>query len=131
VVVGLMLMGRPVRWPQDFPEELFPVKIVHAHAAEILAARVITTDQWADYLIYTNPRQKVFVDGRSDFYGPEIGDQYLHLTGGQWDWKQLMAQYNFNLALLPTETPLSQLLKQSPGWRVAEDDGKRILLVRR
>ncbi len=130
VVVALVLMGRPIPWPQDFPAQLFPVKMVHEHAAEILNSRVLTTDQWADYLIYTNPQQKVFVDGRSDFYGPEIGNQYLHMTNGQWDWQQLMTKYEFNLVLLPIESSLCQLLKQSPAWRVAEDDGKRVLLVR-
>jgi len=31
---------------------------------------------------------------------------------------------------LPTELPLAQILKLAPEWRVVEDDGKRILLVR-
>jgi hypothetical protein len=131
VVVVLALLGHPVPWPRDFPDIVFPAKIVHAHAGEILASRVLTTDQWADYLIYTNPKQKVFVDGRSDFYGAEIGTQYLHLINGSWDWKQVMDKYGFNLALLPVETAISQLLKWQPEWRVVEDDGKHILLVRR
>jgi len=107
------------------------VKMVRAHAAEIFGSRVLTTDQWGDFLIYTNPQQKVFVDGRSDFYGPEIGNQYLHLTGGQPDWERVMAKYDFTVALLPTETALTQLLKQRPEWRTVEEDGKRILLARR
>ena len=48
---------------------------------------VLTTDQWADYLIYLHPQQKVFVDGRSDFYGPEIGNQFLQVMGGQPGWE--------------------------------------------
>ena len=73
VVLVLALMGPPIPWPKDFPKEIFPVAMVHAHAAGDPRIPVLTTDQWADYLIYTNPQQKVFVDGRSDFYGPEIG----------------------------------------------------------
>lgn len=130
VVVALMLIGPPIPWPKDFPPEIFPVKMVHAHAAEIFGARALTTDQWADFLIYTNPGQKVFVDGRSDFYGAEIGNQYLHLVNGQKDWAELLAKYDFNVVLLPVESALPQLLKQRPEWRVVEDDGKRILLVR-
>ena len=53
--------------------------MVHAHSDLILQSRVLTTDQWADYLIYINPAQKVFIDGRSDFYGPEVGNDYLRL----------------------------------------------------
>jgi len=129
VVLMLALMGPPIPWPKDFPKEIFPVAMVHAHEAEILESRILTTDQWADYLIYTNPQQKVFVDGRSDFYGPEVGNEYLHLMNGQWDWQQILAKYKFDLALLPVESSLTQLLKQRPDWRVVEDDGKRVLLA--
>lgn len=129
-MVALILMRGLMRWPQDFPDEVFPAKMVHAHAAEILRSRVLTTDQWADYLIYTDPSQKVFVDGRSDFYGPEIGNQYLRILNGQWDWEQLMVKYGFNLVLLQTDLPIVQLLKRSAGWTVIEDNGKQILLRR-
>ncbi len=129
-IIALILIRQPIQWPQDFPDQVFPVKMVRTHAAEILGSRVLTTDQWADYLIYTDPRQRVFVDGRSDFYGAEIGNQYLRIVNGQWDWQQLMAKYNFNLALLPIDLPISQLLKGSAGWMVVEDDGKRILFRR-
>jgi hypothetical protein len=130
VVAGLIVIQHPIPWPKDFPSEIFPVEMVHAHESEILHSRLMTTDQWADFLIFTNPAQKVFVDGRSDFYGPEIGNQYIHLMNGQWDWQQIMTKYAFDAALLPVESSLSQLLKLSPEWRVVVDDGKRILLVK-
>jgi hypothetical protein len=130
-VSALALTGAPIPWPVDFPEVVFPTRLVHEHAADIMGKRVLTTDQWGDYLIYTNPQQKVFVDGRSDFYGPEVGNQYLGLVGGRWDWPQLMAKYRFEVVLLPIDRAIVQLLKLQPDWRVVEDDGKRILLVRR
>jgi len=135
-VAALVLIGPPItssttiKWPHDFPEFVFPVKIVRAHSDLILRSRVLTTDQWADYLIYVNPAQKVFIDGRSDFYGPEVGNDYLRLTAGAWNWRLLMDKYRFNLVLLPIDSALSQILKLAPDWRVLEDDGKRILLVR-
>lgn len=129
-VVGLALIGPPIKWPLDFPEFVFPVTMVRAHSDLILHSRVLTTDQWADYLIYVNPAQKVFMDGRSDFYGPEVGNDYLRITGGAWDWRKLMDKYGFNLALLPVDSALTQILKMAPDWRVIQDDGKRILLAR-
>jgi len=107
-----------------------PTTIVRAHSDLILHSRVLTTDQWADYLIYVNPAQKVFIDGRSDFYGPEVGNDYLRLTNGAWDWPRILEKYHFNLALLPVESALAQILKLAPDWRVLEDDGRRILLTR-
>ena len=130
-VAVLIVMGPPIKWPQDFPDFVFPVKIVRAHSDLILRSRILTTDQWADYLIYVNPAQKVFIDGRSDFYGPEVGNDYLHLTSGAWNWRQLMDKYRFDLALLPVNSALTQILKVAPDWQVIQDDGKRILLAHR
>ena len=131
-VVALMSIGQPIKWPTDFPRQLFPIEMIHAHESEIAESRLLTTDQWGDYLIYLHPdQQKVFVDGRSDFYGPEVGNEYIRLVNGGWDWEQLMNKYKFNLALLPVELPIVQLLKQRADWRVVEDDGKHILLVLR
>ena len=48
---------------------------------------------------------------------------------GAWDWEQVMKKYRFNLALMPVEHPVAQLLKQRPEWRVVADDGKHILFV--
>jgi hypothetical protein len=131
-VLALVFTGKPIKWPTDFPKEMFPIDMVHAHEAELLQSRLLTTDQWADYLIFLHPdRQRVFVDGRSDFYGPEVGNQYIHVLNGNWDWYQVMKQYQFNLALVPTDQAIAQLLKKSPEWRVVQDDGKHILLARR
>jgi hypothetical protein len=131
LVGALAVIGAPIKWPTDFPAVMFPVKMIHEHQAQVLNTRVLTSDQWGDYLIYLNPKQKVYVDGRSDFYGPEVGNEYLRLTGGQWDWDQIMKKNGFTTVLLPIEVPLCQLLKRDPEWRVEEDSGKTILLVHR
>ncbi len=130
-VVALASSGSITTWPEDFPSLMFPTAMVHAHEQEILDSRVLTTDQWADYLIYLHPQQKVFVDGRSDFYGPEIGNQFLDLMRGLPGWEKVIEKYRFNLALIPVDTAAAQLLKLSPQWRVEADDGKHILLVLR
>ena len=129
-VVALIATGSPIPWPADFPPEVFPTALVHAHEQQILHARVLTTDQWGDYLIFLHPEQKVFVDGRSDFYGPEIGDRFLHLMAGAPGWERVMDAYKFDVALLPSDIALVQLLKTRPEWSVEAEDDKRILLVR-
>lgn len=130
VIGALIAIGPPIPWPSDFPSKVFPTRLVHEHAAQILESRVLTTDQWGDYLIYTNPQQKVFIDGRSDFYGPEIGNQYIRLVNGGEDWREILHKFDFNLVLLPEETPVVQLLKTQPDWRVEAVEDKRVLLTR-
>jgi hypothetical protein len=119
VVIALAFIGEPVKWPKDFPDVVFPTEIVHNNLDLIAKSRVLTTDQWGDYLIYTDPKLKVFVGG-----------EYLSLIGGQWDWQKIMAKYQFDLALLPAQFSITQLLKLSPDWHIVLDDGKRVLLAR-
>jgi hypothetical protein len=64
-----------------FPERVFPVLAVERNLQRLAPAaampRVLTSDQWADYLIYRlYPQQRVFFDGRSDFFDPAIGSDY-------------------------------------------------------
>jgi hypothetical protein len=131
VVLALIMIGHPIPWPTDFGPQLFPVAMVHAHPDVILNKRVLTTDQWSDYLIYVNPQQKVFIDGRSDFYGPEIGNDYIGMMNGRWDWDRILEKYRFDSALVPVDGALAQLLKTRGDWGIVQDDGKRILLVHR
>ncbi|MEO7143214.1 MAG: hypothetical protein ABI165_06875 [Bryobacteraceae bacterium] len=132
VVLALVAIDKPIAWPADFPALTFPVGIVNRHGAEIVRSRIFTEDQWADYLIYRfYPREHVFIDGRSDFYGSALGNEYLQLVQGNYRWAGLLTRYRFDMALIPVEWPLSQLLKLDPGWRVVEDDGHAILFATR
>jgi len=132
VVVALMAIDAPIQWPTDFPTEAFPVAMVHQNASVLRAGRLLTPDQWGDYLIYWYyPQQRVFVDGRSDFYGETLGKEYLHLLQGSYDWRAIIQKYGFDRALLPVEWPLSSILKLDPSWQVIKDDGKALLFLRR
>ncbi len=131
VILVLAMLDAPLKWPHDFPSENFPLDMIHAHADVLQSGRLLTTDQWGDYIIYCfYPRQKVFVDGRSDFYGEGLGKDYLHLTQGDYDWRTILERYSFQVALLPVDLPLSTLLKQDPQWRLVSDDHHALLFQR-
>jgi hypothetical protein len=133
VVATLAVIGcidAPIAWPKDFPREAFPVDIVHRNADRLTAGRVLTTDQWADYLIFSfYPAGRVFLDGRTDFYGEDLGRQYFALMQGAFAAESIFRRQRFDTALIPVEWPLAQLLKRDKGWRVIEDDGQAILFT--
>ena len=73
-----------------FPDSNFPVNAVERNLGRLVPAgespRVLTSDQWADYLIFRlYPRQRSFFDGRSDFFGPQLGGDYRKLFGAEPD----------------------------------------------
>ena len=132
VLLGLSLY--PWDGPRDFPGNKFPVTAVERNADVVAPAagpqpRILTTDQWGDYLIYhLYPKGRVFVDGRSDFYGPSVGRQYLALLNASPDWENTVKAFGFDVALLPLDWPLAQLLMQHPNWHVRYVDRQAVLL---
>jgi hypothetical protein len=118
-----------------FPEKLFPVRAVERNLQQLTPApampRILTSDQWADYLIFRlYPQQRAFFDGRSDFYGPAIGADYRKLLSGERPWRDLLDRYRFDLALLPHDWALSTALEREPGWRLVYRDSVAVLFAR-
>lgn len=130
--LAILSPALPVKWPSDFPEGLFPVKSIAEYDALVRSARLLTTDEWGDYLLYRNyPSQRVFFDGRSDFYGEKLGREFLRMLGGHWEWRMLLAKHGIDAVLLPPDVALVSLLKHDAEWRLVRDEGKHVLLVRR
>jgi hypothetical protein len=118
-----------------FPSTRFPVQAVERNTTRLAPGphmpRILSSDQWADYLIFSlYPRQRVFFDGRSDFYGPSLGADYRVLQSGTRNWRELMDRYGFEMALLPKDWPLSTILDREPGWRMAYQDDVAVLVER-
>jgi hypothetical protein len=130
-VVPMLLLTTAKTWPTDFGSS-FPREMVAKQQHRIAAStRLFTMDQWGDYILYKQwPNQKVFVDGRSDFYGQAFGEEYISLMNADYKWAEIVRRYGFDLMLLPVHWPLASVLKLSSDWRVVADDGTAILFAR-
>jgi len=132
VAVLMNTHGDQEKYKAEFPAAKFPAKAADALGDRLPTQRVLTTDQWGDYLIYRfHPEFKTFIDGRSDFYDPEVRDDYLALMGTKWNWESILDKYEFDSALLPLEWSLSSAMKQHSGWRLVYDDGQSVYFERR
>ena len=90
--------------------------------------RIFTHDEWGDYLIYNlYPLKKVFVDGRSDFYGATFDEKYIDVLNVKYDWEQNLSRYDVDTIVMPVDSALTGALKQSRSWRVVYDDGIAIV----
>jgi hypothetical protein len=127
--IALAFLGSAVH-VSDFDKRDFPVA-----AASVIAhypdARIFTFDQWGDYLIYRFfPQKRVFVDGRSDFYGADFGDKWVNAINATHDWRTELSRFSINTVLLQTDQPLASVLKESPEWKPVFDDGTAIVFRR-
>jgi hypothetical protein len=134
VVAAIALVAAP--GAAEFPRGRFPVDAVERNGQFLApdgagAPRILTSDQWADYLIYRlYPRQRVFMDGRSDFYGPALGSEYRDLLRGAEGWRDVMRRHSFDRALLPRTWAISTMLDGEPGWRRVYADEIAVLFAR-
>jgi len=123
-------------WPTDFPPT-FPTALL-ARNAGLLAgpergnARILSPDLWGGYLAYKfYPNRRVFVDGRSDYFGPKVLEDYLSLRSAGDHWEEAAARYGFQFALIPPDWPLARALEQNNNWVLRDQDKVALLFERR
>jgi hypothetical protein len=73
------------------------------------------------------PKAKVFIDGRSDFYGSAFELKYLDLVSARYDWEQNLNHYGAETVVVPADAPLATALKENKRWRVVYDDKVAII----
>lgn len=92
-------------------------------AASFIAARGLSGNVFNEYgdggyLIYRlAPCAKVAVDGRADLYGDQFIKDYLRAYGGAADWEAKFERLGADLAVLPLDAPIRQLLLENGRFR--------------
>ena len=118
----------PKKFVAEYDTASYPAKAARFLQGPEFAKGVFTHDEWGDYLIYRlYPKTKVFIDGRSDFYGAAFGKKFLETMNGRYDWETNLNRYGVETVLLPVDASLASTLKESKRWRVIYDDGTAIV----
>jgi hypothetical protein len=70
------------------------------------------------------PSHRVFVDGRSDFYGNAFEDKYVAgVISVRHGWEETLDCFGVDTILMPPDAALTGALKESRRWTVVYDDG--------
>jgi hypothetical protein len=132
LVLMLNLPAPPTALRAEYDPKTFPSRAVEALRGAELSHGIFTPDAWGGYLIYRLfPTTKVFVDGRSDFYGKKFNEKYLDVMAGKYDWRETLSRYGIQAILLPVSASLASTLKESPEWHPIYDDGVAIVFRNR
>jgi hypothetical protein len=125
--LGMSSPGAGSKLKPKYDSKVYP----EAALAEVAqpGSRIFTHDEWGDYLIYNLwPKGiRVFVDGRSDFYGGKFYQEYLDILNVKYNWHEQLARYGVNTILLPADYALAGAVKESSDWRVVYDDHRSIV----
>jgi hypothetical protein len=136
VVFGLLVCvqaAKPRQWiDAHFDAGHFPVQATEVIVQLGIRDPIFAPDSWGGYLIYRlYPQNKVFVDDRHDLYGEEFLKEYLKAVRLTPDWSGFLEKKKVNWALLPAESSLANMLKETSQWHVIYQDGVSVLVERK
>src|SRR5262249_11737047 len=117
-------MGHLARHNQD----LLPSRSLDKLLAIYRGERVFNLVNWGGYLAWhgwdLQPRFKTWIDDRIDIHGKEHLQRSRAILAAEPDWESVLGRYRVDLLCIPPDTPLARQARQSPNWRLLEDDGK-------
>jgi hypothetical protein len=112
----------------EYDPKRYPAAVLPLLASDAGHHRIFCDDEWGDYLAYRlYPSGRVFIDGRSDFYGGQFVRNFLDIWGVKYDWEAQLERYGVDTLLLSTKSAMAGAVKQSARWKVVYDDGTAIL----
>jgi hypothetical protein len=132
LVAALLLAPKPLaaRFTSTYDPALFPEKAL-AQLQSPETRRIFAIDQWGDYFIYhLYPSTRVFIDGRSDFYGADFSQTYVDVIEAKDGWEKTLDKYTIDTIVLPPRLALAGTLKVSRTWRPVYDDGNAVVFRR-
>jgi len=116
----------------QFNPQVFPVQAVDWLEENPREGNMFNEFNWGGYLLYRLwPRDLVFVDSQSDFYGEPLMRDYETMMLTKNNWQDLLDQYQISWVIIPSNAPLADQLKQEAGWTVLYKDSVAIIIQRK
>jgi hypothetical protein len=130
LAVGMLFYtpSGPAKFRAEYDPEKYPAKALGVIRGADFSKSVFTQDEWGDYLIYRlYPNTRVFIDGRSDFYGDKFIEKYVDVINAAYGWEETLKKYGVDTVLMPVDAALVSVLKECRRWRPVYDDGTAIV----
>lgn len=107
----------------------FPVHAVDWLEKNPQEGRMFNNFIWGGYLLYRLfPRDLVFIDGQTDFYGEVLSHEHSQVVRLEEGWEEILAKYNVSWVIVETDRPLVSALQAELEWRVIYQDGTATIL---
>lgn len=138
-VVGLALLTLAVGWgvqagrQSHFDLDRYPVAALRFAADHgLLGQRLMTTDQWAGYVILEYwPQQHVFADDRYDMYPVGVLRDLFRFSDAGPSWPEILDRRRIDVVVWPRRAPIVGLLVADGRWERRYDDDLAAVFVRR
>lgn len=112
-----------------FDPDKFPVHAVNWLETNPQEGRMFNNFIWGGYLLYRLfPRELVFIDGQTDFYGESLSREHSRVVRLEEGWEDVLAKYDVSWVIVETSRPLVSALQDEQNWRVVYQDSTAVIL---
>jgi hypothetical protein len=139
VAFGVVLVLAAIGWGRGLSpsrlaqavEEKFPVGAASFVADQQLAGPLYNHFDWGGYLIWRLPQLPVAMDGRTNLHGDERLLRSCKTWAGERGWDSDPELQAAGVVIAGTESPLCSLLRLADRFRVAYEDPRAVVFIRR
>jgi hypothetical protein len=113
----------------QFDADVFPVAAADWLEENPQAGDMFNEFNWGGYLLHRLwPRQLVFMDSQTDFYGESLTRDYSQIIHAEDGWETTLQNYEISWAVIRSDSPLAQALEAELHWRILYRDTTSIIL---
>jgi hypothetical protein len=121
--------GNPLRL--DLDEGRYPQRTVAFIKAHRLPAPLFSVYAWGGYELWRlYPEYRVFIDGRTHVYGPEILKDFLQVVKVGPGWRGVLDRWQVQTILALRPSRLAEILTTTGGWRLVHTEREAAVFVR-
>ncbi|GEM_PF-4438066 len=113
-------------------KNFFPIPASDFMERENIKGNIFNIYAWGGYLLFRfGNDNKIFIDGRTDMYGPERLEEYDQILEARSGWETLFDKYDIQIALISSEWGLSKKLSGDPDWLLVFSDKQASVFVQK
>jgi hypothetical protein len=131
IAVGAFVLALIPAIKRGFDPQEFPVRAASYFEGRESTSRIFASDQWGGYVIWRfGGRLKVYLDGRSDFYGKDVLERYGTVNDVRPGWDRILDAERITHVMVGPEKALAQALRLHSGWRAVRADAIAVVFER-
>jgi hypothetical protein len=112
-----------------FDAHVFPVAAADWLKENPQEGNMFNEFNWGGYLLHRLwPRQLVFMDSQTDFYGESLTRDYSQIIHAESGWETKMEKHEIDWVIIRSDSPLAQSLETDLHWRILYQDETSIVL---
>ena len=115
----------------DLEESRYPERTMTFIRENRLPHQLFSVYAWGGYELWRlYPEYRMFMDGRTHVYGPDVLREFLDVVNVSPRWQVVLDKWQVQTILALRSSPLSETLLAQGGWRLVFTEREAVVFVR-